>query len=92
MSDDVCIDGHGNVISCGDIVVIKKLPEGLSSGLPEEEATFISQLLGKIGRISSSADTELDKQYIEIEISDKNSGIIHYIKISSADVLKVYEY
>lgn len=71
-------------LAVGDRVVIIDLPSGVADGLPEEEAPFVSEAVGREADVSE----RIDANTLEVSIGDPLTGIIHFIVLPEKMVLK----
>jgi hypothetical protein len=67
--------------SKNDVVTLLRVTEAMISGLPEEEAAFLRSLAGE--RVVVSAVYETD---VEVTMTDRKSGIIHFLRVTGSDV------
>ena len=65
----------------GGMVVLTRIPPGLSNGLPREDQRAIADIIGKPVLLSEYDDTGR----AELEFADKE-GIIHDIYVVVADI------
>ena len=74
-------DIAGRKLLENDEVTLLHVTDAMVLGLPDEEVAILRSMAGKVVTVS-----EVDETSVEVMMTDTNSGMVHFLRITGTDV------